>query len=33
LTARLAREAGLSDFVKLEVIGDQKRSFQTSRNC
>jgi thiazole synthase len=24
LTAKLAREAGLSDFVKLEVIGDQK---------
>ena len=22
LTARLAREAGLSDFIKLEVIGD-----------
>src|SRR5207247_8797936 len=27
LTARLAREAGLSDFVKLEVIGDQKTLF------
>jgi thiazole synthase len=24
LTAKLAREAGLSDFIKLEVIGDQK---------
>ena len=24
LTARLAREAGLSDFIKLEVIGDEK---------
>jgi thiazole synthase len=27
LTARLAREAGLSDFIKLEVIGDQKTLF------
>jgi thiazole synthase len=27
LTARLAREAGLSDFVKLEVIGDEKTLF------
>jgi thiazole synthase len=27
LTARLAREAGLADFVKLEVIGDQKTLF------
>src|SRR2546422_6991156 len=27
LTARLAREAGLSGFVKLEVIGDQKTLF------
>jgi len=26
-TARLAREAGLSDFIKLEVIGDQKTLF------
>ena len=25
--ARLAREAGLSDFIKLEVIGDQKTLF------
>ena len=24
LTAKLAREAGLSDFIKLEVIGDEK---------
>ncbi|MGQ4809192.1 Thiazole synthase [Candidatus Entotheonellaceae bacterium PAL068K] len=27
LTAKLAREAGLSDFVKLEVIGDEKTLF------
>jgi thiazole synthase len=27
LTAKLAREAGLSDFIKLEVIGDQKTLF------
>ncbi|GIX46701.1 MAG: thiazole synthase [Candidatus Tectimicrobiota bacterium] len=27
LTARLAREAGLSDFIKLEVIGDPKTLF------
>jgi thiazole synthase len=27
LTARLAREAGLSDFIKLEVIGDSKTLF------
>jgi thiazole synthase len=27
LTAKLAREAGLSDFVKLEVIGDKKTLF------
>jgi thiazole synthase len=26
-TARLAREAGLSEFIKLEVIGDQKTLF------
>jgi thiazole synthase len=26
-TARLAREAGMTDFVKLEVIGDQKTLF------
>lgn len=26
-TCRLAREAGLSDFVKLEVLGDQKTLF------
>jgi thiazole synthase len=26
-TARLAREAGLSDFIKLEVIGDEKTLF------
>jgi len=26
-TARLAREAGLSDFIKLEVIGDQRTLF------
>ena len=27
LTAKLAREAGLSDFIKLEVIGDHKTLF------
>jgi thiazole synthase len=27
LTAKLAREAGLSDFIKLEVIGDEKTLF------
>lgn len=27
LTARLAREAGLSDLIKLEVLGDQKTLF------
>jgi len=26
-TARLGREAGLSEFVKLEVIGDEKTLF------
>jgi thiazole synthase len=26
-TARLAREAGMTDFIKLEVIGDQKTLF------
>ena len=27
LTAKLAREAGLSDFIKLEVLGDEKTLF------
>lgn len=27
LTAQLAREAGLSDFIKLEVLGDEKTLF------
>jgi thiazole synthase len=28
---RLAREAGMSNFVKLEVIGDQKTLFLTTK--
>ena len=32
-TARLGREAGLSNWVKLEVIGDEGRSSPTTRRC
>ena len=31
-TCRLAREAGLSDFVKLEVLGDEKTLSPTTRS-
>ena len=31
-TARLARETGLSHWVKLEVIGDEARCFPTMQN-
>ena len=32
-TARLAREVGLSDWVKLEVIGDQATLFPDVQAC
>ena len=33
LTAKLAREAGLSDFIKLEVIGDEKNALSRHRGA
>ena len=32
-TARLGREAGLSNWVKLEVIGDERTLFPTTKGC
>ncbi len=32
-TARLGREVGLSEWVKLEVIGDQQTLFPDTEQC